>query len=298
VRADRSAPLGYVEVGDPDSGLVSVLRNGQRLNPRTPLALEKGDEVRTGPDSAAVIRLANGGEVVLAPNTLVRLGSLEVFFGKVLADLRGLFTIEDETLVAAVEGTRFLFEAERGRQTRVAVLEGRVRCIPKAGGWKPIRLVAGQGLRYSGDREPHIAPLSPAEINDIEHWSRGIREAAISGFCCFNGRVTEAFSNQCRGHFEESRRKAEYECQEGWCCANGKVSRSIRDACGGKFSTTQAAAEKACAAAAPPSPAVVQGWCCLQGNLKQTDSRYCNALQGQFYTNASEGKRRCQRIVQ
>ena len=35
-----------------------------------------------------LLSFANGSEAVLAPDTHVRLGSLEVFFGRVLADLR------------------------------------------------------------------------------------------------------------------------------------------------------------------------------------------------------------------
>ena len=297
VRADPSAPLGYVEVSDRDSGIVSVFRAGQRLDSRTPLTLQKGDEVRTGPASGAVLRFANGGEAVLAPNTHVRLGSLEVFFGKVLADLRGLFAIEDDNLVAAVEGTRFLFEAERGRQTRVAVLEGRVRCIPKRANWAPIPLSAGQQLhaRHGSNRVPRVERLSRAETEEIERWSNGIRAAARAGFCCARGKVYESLSNQCRGHFEESRRKAQFKCQSGWCCRNGQVTRTIRADCRGKFYTRQSDAEKACA---PPAPAVVQGWCCLQGNLKQTDSKYCSAVKGSFYTDAIEARRRCLHVVQ
>ncbi|MDJ0738176.1 MAG: FecR family protein [Gammaproteobacteria bacterium] len=297
VRADPSAPLGYVEVHDRDSGIVAVIRGGRRLGTRTPLTLQPGDEVRTGPGAGAVIRLLNGGEVVLAPDTHVRLGSLEVFFGRVLADLRGLFEIEDDTLVAAVEGTRLLFERERGRSTRVAVLEGRVLCIPKRGHWEPVRLNDGQALRtrYASDRRPAIERLSRAEIADIERWSSGIRDAARAGFCCAGGRVTETLSNQCRGRFFDSERRARRHCESGWCCRNGSVTSSLRGDCRGSFHNNRTAAERACA---PPEPAVVQGWCCLQGNLRQTDSRYCKAVQGQFYTNGAVAKRRCLPVVQ
>lgn len=298
VRADPAAPLGYVEVSGRDAGIVSVIRQGRRLDPRTPMTLQQGDEIRTGPDSAAVLRFANGGEAVIAPNTHVRLGSLEVFFGRVLADLRGLFAIEDDNIVAAVEGTRFLFESEHGRRTRVAVLEGRVRCSSKSESWDAIPLDAGQQLRANeaDARRPRVEPMNRHEIAEIERWSSGIREAARLGFCCARGKVYESLSNDCRGHFEEDRRRAEYQCESGWCCHNGEVSRTIRSDCRGQFHTSQSRAEKACAPPAP-APAVVQGWCCLNGNLKQTDSRYCAAVKGRFYTSASEARRRCLPVV-
>lgn len=299
VRADPSVPHGYIEVGDRGAGIVDVFRGGRRLDPRTPLALQPGDQVRTGPDSGAVIRFANGGEAVLAPDTHVQLGSLEVFFGRVLADLRGLFEVEDDTMVAAVEGTRFVFEKRRGGSTRIAVLEGRVRCTPKSGAWEPVRVTAGHAINahHSTRRPPTVERLSNAEIRDIERWSGGIRQAGREGFCCSRGRVFPSLSNQCRGHFDESERRARYQCQDGWCCRNGKVSASVRADCRGAFHTRRSAAEKACAPKPPPPPQVTQGWCCLQGNLKQTDSKYCNAVKGRFYTDAVEARRNCRSII-
>lgn len=300
VRAEPSAQQGYVEVEGGHAGLVEVYRNGRRLDPRTPLALQPGDRVMTGPDAGAVIRFANGGEAVLAPETHVRLGSLEVFFGRVLADLRGLFQVEDDTMVASVEGTRFLFEARPGQRSRVAVLEGRVRCQPKSGGWEPIRLGAGQVLtaRPGDPRPPRLSRLSSAELHDIERWSSGIRQAARQGFCCARGRVHPALSNQCRGHFDSDERRAQHLCQSGWCCRGGKVSASIRADCRGAFHGNRAAAERACAPAPPPPEPVTQGWCCLHGNLKQTDSKYCKAVGGRFYSNGTDARRRCLRVVQ
>ena len=296
MRADPAAPLGYVEVSDRDSGIVSVTRNGQRLNTRTPLRLQPGDVVQTSANAGAVIRLAGGGEAVLAPNTRVRMGSLEVFFGRVLADLRGLFEIEDQTLVAAVEGTRFLFESRDGRRTRVAVLEGRVRCVSKTGSWQPVRLGPRQAMRSRSpeDRKPRIERLSRAEIQDIERWSGGIREAARPGFCCYRGKVFDSLSNNCRGHFETSEKRARDYCRSGWCCRKGKVYSSISGECRGSFHTRQSLAEKACT---PQPPPPVQGWCCISGKLSSSERNACYKRQGQFYTSSKEAKKRCLPII-
>lgn len=296
VRVDRSAPAGYVEVNDRNAGIVRVIRSGRRLDPRTPMALQPGDEIGTGPDAGAVIRLENG-VAVLAPNTHVRLGSLEVLFGKVLADIRGLFEIENDTVVAAVEGTRFMFEAEPKRRVRVAVLEGRVRCISKRGAWSPVRVNAGEAmhLRYRGDRsQPRVDRLSREEIARIEDWSGGIRGAAREGFCCSRGRVTQTLSNQCPGRFEESERQARYHCQSGWCCSGGQVRQTTRSECRGQFSTSQVEARRACESKPPPET----GWCCIRGAVKQADQRSCIASRGQFYTDAASAKRSCRPVIQ
>lgn len=297
VRADPSDAHGFIEVAGRANG-IDVIRDGRRLDPRTPLALRSGDQVRTGPDTGAVIRFANGGEAVLAPDTHVRLGSLEVFFGRVLADLRGLFDVEDDTMVASVEGTRFMFEKQRGRRTRVAVLEGQVRCVPKNGSWEPIRLAAGQALdtHRGSNRQPRVEPISGAEIRDIERWSTGIRDAAQAGFCCAHGKVYASRSDQCHGLFERDEGRARAQCERGWCCRDGKVSAAIRADCRYGFHDRRASAERACAR--PPRPsATAQGWCCIRGKLLQTDDRYCNSEQGQFYNDAEQARNRCRPII-
>lgn len=300
VRADPGGPRGYIEVNSNDPGLVAAYRDGRRLEGRIPLALRKGDEIQTGPDAGAVIRFANGGEAVLGPNTRVRLGSLEVLFGKLLADVRGLFTVEDDTLVAGVEGTRFLFESERGREVRVVVLEGGVRCTPKAGGWEPIRLTAGMSLaaRYGTRQAPRVERVGRAQIDDIERWANGIRSAPRSGFCCAGGQVRESLSSSCRGHFEDSERAARRQCESGWCCRGGDVERSIRADCRGSFHTRRAEAEKACAPPPPPPQKQTQGWCCINGRVIETDAKVCAARSGRFYTSAAAAKVGCRYVVQ
>lgn len=291
VHTDPSAPGGWTEVADRDRGNVEVTRNGQRLDPRTPLPLQPGDIVTTGPNAGALIRFENGGEAILAPDTRVRLGSLEVFFGEVLADLRGKFEIWDTNLIAALGGTRFLFESQRKAQTRVAVLEGSVTCTPRAGGWEPVRLNAGEQLqaRSGGDRRPRPTRLTAGEIERIERWFGGIRNAAEKGFCCSSrGGVSESYSNQCRGHFEQTRRKAEYACQQGWCCRKGHVSQTIRGDCSGSFHTRQSAAIQAC----EPEPTLpATGICCIDGKPRESTRKDCTARYGQFFADKNTFRR-------
>lgn len=289
VQADSSAPGGWEEVSLSNLARVDVRRNGQRLDSRTSLNLKPGDVVETGPRAGALIRFENGGEAILAPSTKVQLGSLEVFFGEVLVDLRGKFEVYNQRLVAALRGTRFLFESRPGRLTRVAVLEGSVNCISRSGSWEPVRLDTGRQLRadYSTNRRPQPMSLTPREIASIERRFTAIRDAAEKGFCCSGrGTVRESYSNQCQGHFERTRREAERQCEKGWCCRKGsnKPHSSIRGDCRYRFYTDYKRAAEACKPPPPPQPAI--GLCCFGGGkhtrLTQSD---CVSKGGKFYAN-------------
>jgi hypothetical protein len=295
VRADTTDPMGYIEVRDGYAGLVSVYRDGGPLPLRIPLSLRGGDEIETGPDAGAVIRFEDGGEVVLGPRTRVRLGSLEVLFGRIFASVRGLFSAESETVVAGVEGTRFLFAVDRGQDVQVAVLEGRVLCTSRTDAWEPIHLGPGHSMTtlYPHTVQPQIAQMSRGQIAEIERWAEGIRQAPRAGYCCLGGKVFEAHSNACRGHFEETERAARYQCQAGWCCSGGQVTRGIRAECRGSFHLDQGAAERACAAPPPPPPQ--QGWCCLNGKVTAMGKDACTQRSGRFYPSQHSAEAACQR---
>ena len=107
-----------------------VWRKLQEVHATRGMQLLPGDEVQTGAQSAAVISFSGGpvgagtGTVAVDENSRVRVGSLEVFFGRIFANVRGLFETTSENVVAGVEGTRFLFEVTPDRKVRVAVAHG------------------------------------------------------------------------------------------------------------------------------------------------------------------------------
>ncbi|WP_227816155.1 FecR family protein [Nitrogeniibacter aestuarii] len=279
----REAPGGGFVAVDAGSApnIVSVTRNGAPLKVGVPLALQKGDIIETG-DGGAVLRLENG-EVVLAPRTRVRLGSIEVFFGKVFASVRGVFRAEDDTVAADVEGTQFMFESTPGRGMRVVVLEGVVRCSSKSAQWNPLRVVAGREMTLSRSdaTHPHVNPASEADMAEIHRWVDRIRSAPRAGYCCAGGRISESLSNACRGHFYDSMSTAQRQCTPGWCCTNGKVSDSLRADCRGSFHTGQRDAIQACT---EPT-----GWCCSNEKLSQTKRSQCR---GQFFGDDAYAARR------
>lgn len=290
-RVMRQEPSGYVVVGtDQAAGLVTVFRAGQPLSARLPLTLQAGDEIETGAGGAALIQQPNGGIVVVDGNSRVRIGSLEVLFGRVFAAVRGLFSVESENVVAGVEGTEFLFEAGPDNEVHVVVLEGRVTCTSKTGRWRPTRLTAGQGFVATPGTSPSVRQASQSELDGIRGWVRRVVNPLRLGYCCDAGRVYQSRPDACRGAFFPDVFSAQRACARppepnGWCCDAGRVTPSTASRCEGKFYPDQASAERACAP--PPEPG---GWCCEGGRVRPTTRARC---EGSFYEDRARAERAC-----
>ena len=135
---------------------VRVWRGGREIAVQRLMELLPGDEIETGANAAAVLRFRDAGDTLVLERTRVRIGSLEVIFGRMFALLRNRFTVTSETVVAGVEGTRFLFEVGRDRAVRVAVADGAVVCRSPQDAWAPVRLQANEALlsRYLSRAPP------------------------------------------------------------------------------------------------------------------------------------------------
>jgi hypothetical protein len=165
-----------------------VWRGYRELQAMIGMRLQAGDVVQTGPRSAAVMRFDAGdtgaasGTITLDENTRVRVGSLEVFFGRVFANLRGLFETSSETVIAGVEGTQFLFEVARDRSVRVAVAEGVVACRARDGSWQAVQLKAGEALvaDYPTRARPRLMPANARELRDLADWAAQVSEAGAA----------------------------------------------------------------------------------------------------------------------
>jgi len=213
-REDPAGGNRFVRTGQ-GGGFVRVFRDGRPIESERGMALQPGDEIETASNGAAVIYFANQGEVVAAGATRVRIGSLEVLFGRVFAKVRGLFTISSENVVAGVEGTSFMFQLEPGPSVRVAVADGTVICRPRVGAsWAPLRLSSGQELAARFPTRGPLAaePASPAVLEEISRWSQQVSNAPGQGYCCEGGRVFPAFSTQCRGEFRWNQQDARIVC--------------------------------------------------------------------------------------
>ena len=84
---------------------VTTQRGDKRIASEKYLPLEKGDLIQTDSRTYALIRFASGTEAYLAPNSRARIGSLDEFFGEVLAKVRGAFEVRTQYITAAAKGT-------------------------------------------------------------------------------------------------------------------------------------------------------------------------------------------------
>lgn len=253
--------------GDPpwqrvdDTSGVRLRRGGGAEQPaRIGMVLEPGDVLSTGPGVAVVLRLAGRGEAALDENSAVRIGSIEVLFGRLFANLRGLFVVRSETVEAVNDGTRFLFEVGRDRHTRIVVAEGALNCRPRNAAWPVVRLTTARALLVvPGNAPPRLLPADPREVDGP---LRAITQAP----------------------------------RAGWCCSGpgGQVSAGWADRCPGRWSASRAAAEERCQPAPPPPPPPVTGWCCspLAGRFVERTQERCRAEKGMFYASDAAAKQK------
>jgi FecR-like protein len=309
-RDDPADPSRYMRVfGDDLSDAVAIYRDGRRLRTTVPQILQRGDEIETAHDVIAVIRYP-AGDVYIGAATGARIGSLDVLFGKVFARVRGLFSVENENVVAGVEGTEFAFDVARDGTVSVTVLDGAVRCSSKTLAWNPVRVVRGQTFAATdSNREPRVGPADPAELAQLRSWVRRVDNAVAPptppqsppipapplppvpetrwGYCCDAGRVFRTTQEGCRGSLYNTQAEAYQRCQPvtmGYCCANGQVTTTTRDRCRGSFYFDQASAYSNCA----PPPQL--GYCCAGGEVWQTNRAQCR---GSFFTDQASARRSC-----
>ena len=268
VARDLGSGAGPWQAVEPAEVGLQVWRGDREIRAARDMLLQRGDVVQTGAQSAAVVRFSGGntgagtGTITLDANTRVRIGSIEVFFGRVFANIRGFFETSSENVVAGVEGTRFLFAVQRDRSVNVSVADGVVSCRPRQGGWDTVRLHANEALfsAYPNRNAPRVMPADPRELRDAANWAAAVADAPEQGWCCVDGRVVPSGSNQCTGtSFSTNRGVTELSCrppppERGWCCFGREVYQSTRAQCRGSFSDSADAARRACTIAGVPGP--------------------------------------------
>lgn len=158
---------GWVQTG----GELSVIREGKRIDVAKGMMLKKDDVIETGPDTTATLRfegdLIGSGGVILFPSTHIKIlnPSLEIDFGKIFLQVKGLFNIHFEYGTAASEGTEYLVEVDAKRNVDVTVLEGVVKLSSKQNAWQPVRLKERQRAHMTRSRAPATHHLEQSEFN-------------------------------------------------------------------------------------------------------------------------------------
>lgn len=134
-----------VAVIEGGNGQISIIRDGENFNPSdSKISLRRGDIVKNRSHSVAVINTANNSTISLGINTQVRLSEengiqVEIIgTGRIFCDISSQsvgkqFSVRTKELDITVMGTHFLVE-KIGSMSKVTVLEGKVKCIPLAGG--------------------------------------------------------------------------------------------------------------------------------------------------------------------
>jgi len=183
VRPDTPGAYAPVAAAAVDNA-VQVYRAGVRQPDPLKLPLKTGDEIQTGADASALLRFADGNKAIIGPATRVRLGSLEVLFGRVFARVRGRFSTESDTVRADVEGTEYLFVRGPAQAVQVLVLDGVVRCQSKQERWAPQRVAAGQlfQIGYDTRATPQVGPAPPALLDETRRWVDAVDATATPAF--------------------------------------------------------------------------------------------------------------------
>jgi ferric-dicitrate binding protein FerR (iron transport regulator) len=158
---------------------VTVKSKGRRVSGSPGLYLYAGDVVTTSGDSYARVRFRDGDEVWLDYQTEVRIGSLDIFFGRVFAVVQGVFTIDSEFVTAGSEGTEFSVTVNRPNRGdySVSVKKGVVRCSSPRRKWQTLRVSRGERLSSKKHLVPKKVqlkgPLKQREFNWVKRLSRG-----------------------------------------------------------------------------------------------------------------------------
>ncbi len=148
---------------------VELVRQGVRSPAQDSMDLQSGDEIRTDPQTIAILSFMDGARVFVQPATHVRIGSIFVYLGEVLVKVKGYFQVETRYVTAGSEGTQYLVRVDPGDQLRVAVVEDRVALVSRSQRWNKTILGTGQAARVDGEAPPRVdaKPLSSEEVENI-----------------------------------------------------------------------------------------------------------------------------------
>ena len=293
--ADRARYVGLF--GDDLENAVAVYRDGRRLRATVPHILQRGDEIETSFDVIAVIRY-DVGDVYIDAATHVRIGSLDVLFGKVFARVRGFFSIQSQSVVAGVEGTEFAFEVAGDETMQVTVLDGIVLCSSQYLPWKPLRVTRGQVFGATDSaRQVRVGPATPAQLAQLRNWVQRA-DTAVEALAPREPQLQ--FPPQPQG---QPQLQPQFQPQPqpqfpfiplpsfpivpaapiGYCCDGGNVFRTTPDRCRGSLYDSQAEAYERCRS-------VRMGYCCANGQVFPSAVQECR---GTFSFDPARARASC-----
>lgn len=153
---------------------VQRLRSGESISAAPCTRVEVGDQISTGSNAQAVLRLENGKvEVTLLENTKIEVRGSSIFtmigevFVSVAKNLRGEFKVESEYGVATPVTTEFRYSVGRDGSVRLVSLEGRVRVLSPSGAWQPLTVSTKEEVIVGPRAPPQQRKLGREEINSL-----------------------------------------------------------------------------------------------------------------------------------
>jgi hypothetical protein len=153
---------------------MQLRRNGGVYEVVPEMPLQPGDELRTGPDTSAVVSYPGGARAYIYPGTQVRIGSIVDDIGKVFVKVKGVFKVRTNFVTAGSEGTQYWVNVGAGNEVKVVVVEDVVSLESATGAWPTQRLRAGQQAAYRGASTGVVSAADPAEIRRETDWVRSM----------------------------------------------------------------------------------------------------------------------------
>ena len=177
IRLDALVVDGARRADPQEGGLAVVVRNGERLDARSGMSLQRGDRVETGPRVDAVIRYPSGSELLMRPNSGGRIGSLSELIGEAFVKVKGFFSVDTAFVKAGARGTAYLVRTHAGGAASVVVVEGVVEVASTTGAWSPVQLQAGW-MGTAHPRAPQPVEASLEELARTREWVERVERLA------------------------------------------------------------------------------------------------------------------------
>ncbi len=163
----QGATINNIPISRGESLGIEVIREGEQITPELGLALEKGDEIKTPTGVTALIRFGSGSEVIMMPETHITIESISLWFGKVIARIKGKFKVKTEYVNAGVRSTLFLMSVDNSTQTTVTMIEGSVLLTSNKNFWPSVPLQSGHEAIISSSQRPEVETMSLARYNEV-----------------------------------------------------------------------------------------------------------------------------------
>lgn len=186
-RIDRIVKNGMAISGK-DQAAVLLIRQGQTAPAGQATMLKQGDEVQTLPGVTAIVWLQGGSQVILAPETHIRLVNpnhiIELLqstgkaIGRIFVKAKSSLRVDTSYASASTEGTEFQVTLDPNDKMKVTVLSGGIRFVSRYNQFAPLRLGRLEEVAVTPGVTPRKLKISREQANDIIRWVNTVERNA------------------------------------------------------------------------------------------------------------------------